>query len=150
MNIEVISCTTVKATLTKEDLKDFELSYKLLDQNSLNTQMLLLYIIDEIKIREGIDLSEQKIYIEIFPIKDSGCLFYFSAIDESNLKKEEQDDIEQISVFSSDIDKIKAMSAHLYLKPNNDSIINSELYYSEKYFYIIISIFVKGASALKA
>ena len=66
MNIEIISCNTVKAMLTKEDLKDFDLSYRLLDQNSFNTQMLLLYIIDEIKVKEGIDLSEQKIYIEIF------------------------------------------------------------------------------------
>lgn len=150
MNIEIISCNTVKAMLTKEDLKDFDLSYRLLDQNSFNTQMLLLYIIDEIKVKEGIDLSEQKIYIEIFPVKDAGCLFYFSAAEESCLKIEEKTAAEHICAVCDNIEKIKTMSSHLYRNKVNNSIINSELYHSEKLFYIIISILYDNSAGIKS
>lgn len=138
MHIEVISYNTVKAVLTKDDLKEFELSYKLLDQDSLDTQMLLLYIIDEVKTQKDIDLSEQKIYIEIFPIKDSGCLFYFSVIDENEIKAPDTEMCEQICAMTDDINKILEMSLQLY-KSSLNNILNSEIYYSDRYFYIIIS-----------
>ncbi len=136
MVIDIISYNTIKVVMSDDELSEFDLNYKKIDENDLNTQMMILHIIDEIKTQKSIDLSSEKIYIEIFPIKSSGCLFYISYID--NTITSTKAVCETITYKTEDINDIFSICMELSEKKN---ILDSQLYYGINSFYIILNTF---------
>ena len=80
MKIEIINTNVIKVMLSPEDLMDFGTSADKLDQDDKNAGKVISDILTAVKIREGIDFSCRKLYIEAFDVCDGSCILYISAI----------------------------------------------------------------------
>lgn len=80
MKIEIINTNVIKVMLSPEDLMDFGTSADKLDQDDENAGKVISDILTAVKIREGIDFSCRKLYIEAFDVCDGSCILYISAI----------------------------------------------------------------------
>lgn len=136
MIIDIVNYNTIKIIVSNEELDDFDLSYKKIDENDINTQMLLLYIIEEIKEQKNIDISTEKIYIEIFPVKSTGCLFYISILERKDTNKQAN----YCTTFTYKSKSINNIVSFCKQHTKKNVILNSELYFDETYFYIIANV----------
>jgi len=75
MKIEKLSECSVKITLSKSDLSDYNISYDSWDSDI--TADFLLSVSDDIKATTGKDISNEKLYVEIFS-RTSGCQIFIS------------------------------------------------------------------------
>lgn len=86
MKIDYLSETTLKLTLTAEDMKDYELDYAELSQSSFKSRRRLCGLLREL-CNEGalctsssFFLDDKRFFVEVFPRVDGGCLLYVSVL----------------------------------------------------------------------
>lgn len=133
MKIEKLSDCSVKITLSRRDLSDYNISYN--SWNSDITADFLLSVCDDIKAETGRDISCEKLYVEIFS-RTNGCQIFVSYPPVSKSNKGQTSciicnfsDYTSLKNFCIMIDKV-------YSK----ALKNSVLYYSTKILRLIISI----------
>lgn len=136
MKIEKLSECSVKITLSKNDLCEYNIRYDSWDSDI--TADFLLSVCDEIKAKTGRDISNEKLYVEIFS-RTSGCQIFISY--PPSVKPESPDaycimcdffDFGSLRDFCRDI---------MLLFPK--SVRNSGLYYSSRILRIIMSVQAK-------
>lgn len=86
MKIDYLSKTTLKLTLTAEDMNDYELDYTELSARSLKSRRRLCVLLKELS-DEGslfgndeLFLDDKRFFVEAFPRLDGGCLLYVSTL----------------------------------------------------------------------
>lgn len=86
MKIDYLSKTTLKLTLTAEDMNDYELDYAELSTRSLKSKRCLCRLLKEL-CDEGtlcnsdeLFLDDKRFFVEVFPRIDGGCLLYVSTL----------------------------------------------------------------------
>lgn len=86
MKIDYLSETTLKLTLTAEDMNDYELDYAELSQSSFKSRRRLCGLLREL-CNEGalctsssFFLDDKRFFVEVFPRVDGGCLLYVSVL----------------------------------------------------------------------
>lgn len=142
MHIELISKSTVKITLTASDLDSYSLNYDMIQTESPETRKLISDIINRLLLIKDIDLSREKLYIEVFSDKAGGCLMYISGARGKNLTESEvmplSEDCTEVIYFCRSIDELvrSAVEAKALFGRNAAA---SSLYYSDEYFCLIIS-----------
>lgn len=82
MTIDLISNNTLKISLSKKDMSEFNIDYDILDKKNPETQIFILNLIEIVKEKKDIDLCSEKLYIEAFPQVNGGCLLYLSVLNE--------------------------------------------------------------------
>lgn len=82
MTIEAISLTTVKITLTPEDLREYGLSYGTLRSSNIETKLLLSAIISAVRENGTAEMNTDRFFIEAFEQQSGGCIIYISAVPE--------------------------------------------------------------------
>lgn len=140
MNIEFISKSTVKATLTPADLSRFKLDYDSISETNTQTKKLIVYILNELLRLKGKDLSNEHLYIEVFPTVNGGCLLYLSVSSDLTEENDNDDDLPAEFIFSfSNTDELIGCAAELK-RLFGKYIKNSSLYYSDEDFRLIIEV----------
>lgn len=80
MNFKIISEHKLKVILTKEELLRFDLCYEELDYRAEHTKKLLSDILLRARSLSGFDPTDSKLFIEVYPDSLGGCIFYFTAL----------------------------------------------------------------------
>lgn len=73
MEIIVISDNKLKIMLSKEDLKQFELSADQLDYSNTETKRMFWDILSKIKHQTGFDTDGQRVLVQLYPSKEGEC-----------------------------------------------------------------------------
>ena len=149
MVIEIISSNTIKIILNENDMSLYDISFDKLDRSNPETKRLLIDLIDNIKDEKNIDLSSERLFVEAFPKDDGGCLLYLSILN-SNVKVTP----EKSSLYNTLICKIDSPEVLLSVTSKiyemfNHILHNSELYYSDGTYQLILQIFKKAYKKLK-
>lgn len=149
MVIEIISSNTIKIILNENDMSLYDISFDKLDRSNPETKRLLIDLIDNIKDEKNIDLSSERLFVEAFPKDDGGCLLYLSILN-SNVKVTP----EKSSLYNTLICKIDSPEVLLSVTSKiyemfNHILHNSELYYSDGTYQLILQIFKKADKKLK-
>lgn len=92
MKIDVLSNNTVKITLNRVDMCDFDIKYETLSQKNPDTRRLLTQVLQTVKAEKNIhfDLSAERLFIEAFPRQDGGCMLYISCIESEQPSKKQK------------------------------------------------------------
>ncbi|MGN0696020.1 MAG: adaptor protein MecA, partial [Oscillospiraceae bacterium] len=142
MHIELISKSTVKISLTASDLDSYGLNYDMIQTESPETRTLISDIINRLLLIKDIDLSREKLYIEVFSDKAGGCLMYISGARGKNLTESEivpfPEDCAEVLYFCRSIDELVRAAVEVKSLFGR-SVTASSLYYSDEYFCLIIS-----------
>ncbi len=149
MVIEIISSNTIKIILNENDMSLYDISFDKLDRSNPETKRLLIDLIDNIKDEKNIDLSSERLFVEAFPKDDGGCLLYLSILN-SNVKVTP----EKSSLYITLICKIDSPEVLLEVTSKiyemfNHILHNSELYYSDGTYQLILQIFKKADKKLR-
>lgn len=148
MLIEIISSNTIKVELDELDMSAYDISFDKLDRSSPETRKLLVDLIDDINKEKDIDLTEERIFVEAFPKDDGGCLLYLSMLGNTITTAEKN------SIYNSSICKITTpetlskLASELY-KLYNHITHNSELYYKDGNYFLILHTFKRADKKLK-
>lgn len=149
MVIDVISSNTIKIVLDENDMLLYNVSFDKLDRSSPETKKLLIDLIKNIKDEKSIDLSAEKLFVEAFPKDDGGCLLYLSMLN-NNIKA----NTEKINLYNSIIctidspEMLLTISSKLYCHFSH-LLHNSELYYRDGNYLMILHTFKKSDKKLK-
>lgn len=142
MHIELIGKSTVKAALSQDDLNEYGLEFDMIESGSTATRRLLSDILDRLLLTKNIDLTSERLYIEVFPGRTGGVLMYISNSKGLNLSDNESDNDEELieAVFSeSSIPQLISRAASLDLRIGQ-YIKSSSLYCSDTSFELIIGL----------
>lgn len=84
MKIDVLSNSTVKITLTRLDMKDYDVRYENLSRKSPDTKKLLSEVLKVVSLESDMffDANADRLFIEAFPRSDGGCMLYISSLEE--------------------------------------------------------------------
>lgn len=142
MHIELIGKSTVKAALSEDDLNEYGLEFDMIESGSTATRRLLSDILDRLLLTKNIDLTSERLYIEVFPGRTGGVLMYISNSKGLNLSDRESDNEDELieAVFSeSSIPQLISRAAGLDLRIGQ-YIRSSSLYCSDTSFELIIGL----------
>lgn len=149
MVIQIISSNTIKITLDGHDMDCYNVSFEKLDRANPETKHLLLDLIQYIQDEKKIDLSSERLFVEAFPKDDGGCLLYISVL--SNSMKSTPD---KNSLYNSIICKMTSPQelieiSHQIYNNFNHILHNSELYFSDNTYILILHTFKKADKKMK-
>lgn len=142
MHIELIGKSTVKAALSEDDLNEYGLEFDMIESGSTATRRLLSDILDRLLLTKNIDLTSERLYIEVFPGRTGGVLMYISNSKGLNLSDRESNNEDELieAVFSeSSIPQLISRAAGLDLRIGQ-YIRSSSLYCSDTSFELIIGL----------
>lgn len=150
MTIEIISSNTIKITLDEIDMSSYDVSFEKLDRSSPETKRLLIDLIESIREEKNIDLSTERLFVEAFPKDDGGCLLYLSMLN-ANIKTTP----EKSSLYNTLICKIESPDNLIEISIQlfnlfNHILHNSELYYNEGVYQLILHTFKRSDKKLKS
>ncbi len=149
MTIEVISANTIKVALDEFDMADYNVTFDDLDRKSPETKSLLIDLLNSIKQEKNIDLSAERIFVEAFPKDDGGCLLYLSMLGSATKQP-----LKKASLYNSIIcrilgpDELVEISCKLF-KLYNHITHNSELYYDDSSYFLILNTFKKADKKMR-
>ncbi len=147
MQIEILSNQTIKVILDKYDLKEFDIIYNQINQNSVKTQLLFFDILERVHEESGMDFSEKDIYFELFPTKNSGCLVYISVDYESD---EDENNSELIYIYKFDNINSIIESSQETQELCKIFKCKSELYFGKSGFFLLLTIYRRYENFIKS
>ena len=140
MHIELIGKCTLKVSLTPLDLRVFNVSYNTIDENNISTRRLILHILDEAYRLKAIDLSNSRLYIEVFPCRSGGCMMYLSNSSGTEITNaDDAGELIEIMFFCRDIDELISCACELKERLG-EHIKTSCLYCSDTEYRLMIGI----------
>lgn len=80
MEFLLVNNDKLKVSLTKEDLIKLEIDYKSIDYSNNNTREMLVEILEKGCIETEFNPRNNKLYIEVFPAQDDGCVIYYTRL----------------------------------------------------------------------
>ena len=135
MKITRISPLVIKTVISADELSEYEITPLDINTGSPNAAGLLMHIINTINSQTGINLSNEKIFIEAFPCPDESCVMYFSII--RPLKNKNS----YVTLVCDLPDKKTLSDLCIQLSPIcKKAYAESELYRNESVFRIILKI----------
>ncbi len=109
MKIENIGQNKLKILLNDQDMIQYNISYDQLDYNDSDTKKLVLQLLNVAKSETGFDAAAGKLFIEVFPDVDGGCIFYFTLLTGEKKKGNEKNIL--INPFIFEFDNINCLSS---------------------------------------
>lgn len=135
MKITRISPLVIKTVLSPDELSEYEITPLDITAGNPNAAGLLMHIINSINQQTGINLANEKIFIEAFPCPDESCIMYLSII------KPLKNDNSYVTLVCDLPDKKTLSDLCIQLKPLYEkAYAESELYRNESVFRIILKI----------
>lgn len=140
MIIELISSNTLKISLSKRDMSEFNIKYDILDKKNHETKLFLMNLIDIVKEQKDIDLCQEKLYVEAFPQTNGGCLLYLSVL--NDVIKSKKDILSYITCDINSLLDLFTISQKAY-KSYNYLIKKSELYNEKSNYRLIFYVYTE-------
>lgn len=86
MRIDVLANNTVKITLNRIDMTEYDVDFDSLSQKNPDTKRLLVELLTIIRLEKNLDFTDGRLFIEAFPRNDGGCMLYISCLKKLNEK----------------------------------------------------------------
>ena len=83
MELILINNQKLKIMLSKDDMRDYDISCDSVDYSNTETRRAFWSILDEAKHRTGFDAASARIYIQLYPSKSGGCELYVTKLSSS-------------------------------------------------------------------
>jgi len=80
MKYDALSHTTVKIILSEEDMKEYSLQAEGIKLHTLDSKQKLTQLLSGIKLFS--EYTAERLFLEVFPRKEGGCVLYVSALGE--------------------------------------------------------------------
>lgn len=141
MNITACTDNRICVELTREDMKELDITYEDLDYDKIETRRVLWTLLDEARRRLGLDIYlTQRMLIEAVPDTTGGCSIFFTVMDDEQEDEEGEKRLvkvtdEEIVCQSGSIDNIGALSKVLM---KSGKIKKSELYTDGRDYRLIL------------
>lgn len=97
MRIDILSKTTLKLTLTADDMSNYDLCYEAFSQRGSDCRKTLGRLLSEAEEAEGAEMAarllseERRLFVEAFRRMDGGCMLYVSALTAHRRRKAQED-----------------------------------------------------------
>lgn len=150
MIIEIISNNTIKIMLDESDLLRYDVSYEKLDRSSPQTKKLLIDLIEIINNEKSIDLSSERLFVEAFPQDQGGCLLYISMLNSKNRTIPDKNSFYTSIVCDIDNPSKLNLVATQTFNMFSHILHNSELYYSDGIYKLIIHTFKRSDKKMQS
>lgn len=143
MRIDILSKTTLKLTLTADDMNNYDLRYEILSEQGNDCRKTLGRLLKEAEEVEAVAAAarfiseERRLFVEAFRRMDGGCMLYVSALTEHNHKKpdEESDpDVAPILFEAANQRDMGNLCRCLLLERSRDTQFSSRLFTDGKCF----------------
>ena len=137
MKVKLICEECLTFTLTKEELSRYGLTSEELSPDSRRTRRLLARMLVLAKLETGMSFEGKKLYLQVFPVPDGGCIFLFTSakILPGGQKREGEFPVHiygfpQLSLLTEGCTKLK--------KQFGSSGYQSALYLCEGVYYLVL------------
>lgn len=100
MRIDILSKTTLKLTLTADDMSNYDLCYEALSEQGSDCRKTLGRLIKQAEEADGAAMAarllteERRLLVEAFRRMDGGCMLYVSALSGSKRRKSAEEYVE--------------------------------------------------------
>lgn len=97
MRIDILSKTTLKLTLTADDMNNYDLCYEALSQRGSDCRKTLGRLLSDAEEAEGAEMAarllseERRLFVEAFRRMDGGCMLYVSALTAHKRRKAQEE-----------------------------------------------------------
>lgn len=108
MTIKQISASTIKVSLSAEELASYHVAFGILDNDEPETRRLFSSLLTEIEAVCGRTLKSERLFVEAFARGDGGCLLYLSVLEES--KDDSSDSESGLLLLKADSDQLQSLS----------------------------------------
>lgn len=78
MNFTLIHENKLKAALSAEDMRSLGLDFDRMDYSDPVTRKALIFLLENGRNQVGFDPRKSKLFIEVYPCDDGGCVLYFT------------------------------------------------------------------------
>ena len=143
MRIDILSKTTLKLTLTADDMSNYDLCYESLSQQGDHCRKTLGRLLSEAEEAEGAAMAarllseERRLFVEAFRRMDGGCMLYVSALTAHRHKKvqeESSQDVAPILFEAASEGDLGKLCRCLLLEREQGAQFSSRLYTDGKSF----------------
>lgn len=86
MKYDALSSTTVKIILSEDDMREYSLCTEGIALHTLDAKEKLTRLLSEMKLFKG--YKAERLFLEVFPRNEGGCILYVSALGEPTLAEE--------------------------------------------------------------
>ena len=76
MELKLVNENKLKIILTDEDMAQLDITLEEMDYDNTGTKRIIWEILDKAKHQIGFDAGTEKLYMQVYPAKDGGCLMY--------------------------------------------------------------------------
>ena len=80
MKFVLVDSDKLKVSLTQKDLEEMGISYESIDYSDENTRKALVSLLEKGRAQTGFNPRRAKLYIEVFPSQDGGCVIYYTRL----------------------------------------------------------------------
>ncbi|MCL2579890.1 MAG: adaptor protein MecA [Oscillospiraceae bacterium] len=80
MEFSLVGPDKLKVTLLPDDLERLGIDYRDLDYKDENTRKVLIDLLTEGKLTAGFQPQKAKLYIEVYPRAEGGCVIYYTRL----------------------------------------------------------------------
>lgn len=80
MEFVLVDSDKLKVSLTQKDLEEMGISYESIDYSDENTRKALVSLLEKGRAQTGFNPRRAKLYIEVFPSQDGGCVIYYTRL----------------------------------------------------------------------
>ena len=136
MRIDILSKTTLKLTLTADDMSNYDLCYEAFSQRGSDCRKALGRLLDEAEETEAAAAAarllndERRLFVEAFRRMDGGCMLYVSALTAHKRKKaqEEKQDVAPILFEAANQPDLGRLCRSLLAERERGARFSSRLY----------------------
>ncbi|NLJ16358.1 MAG: adaptor protein MecA [Clostridiales bacterium] len=144
MQIDVLANNTVKITLNRIDMTEYDVSFDSLSQKNPDTKRLLVELLTIIRLEKNLDLTDGRLFIEAFPRNDGGCMLYISCLkklnekNSSKMKSNEPSKSIYKSCLVCEVDNINSLTQLCVHLNTEAKSLKSSIFSLEKKYRLII------------
>lgn len=109
MRIDILSKTTLKLTLTADDMNNYDLCYEAFSEHGSDCRKTLGRLLKQAEEAEAAAMAarllseERRLFVEAFRRMDGGCMLYVSALNGHKRKKTLEEDAAPILFEAADL-----------------------------------------------
>ena len=141
MQIKPLNVHTVRITLSKAELDNFNLSYAALINKTTSARLFLQSMAEILRDYKGADLKSRKSYLEIFADNEGGVTIYLSALpDRCKTRVKKSGDSDRVDILTIEettpqgvISLLRRLSGNLIRQTNE-----SRLYFRNNRYRLVI------------
>lgn len=114
MNMMLLTQDRLKISLNSQDLKEFSLQCGQIDIEDQQTRKSLIALLEQAKNEAGFRPRGAKLYVEMLPSAEDGCIIYITAMSKEKLAAKPQSPLEPVVFRFDDVEHLCNGAGLLY------------------------------------